>query len=132
MVFDFADISLGIRSASWSRRAARVRREAAVPVGVSWNLGILAAADRVIREGLADMVFLGRPALANPHWPFRAARELAQSDPVSGPEADEAILHTRAGAATSLLPHVPSPDGRADPDHGRKNPREMTLIGKSR
>ena len=40
-------------------------------------------ADRVIREELIDLVFLGRPALSNPHWPVWAARELAHNDPFS-------------------------------------------------
>jgi 2,4-dienoyl-CoA reductase-like NADH-dependent reductase (Old Yellow Enzyme family) len=54
-----------------------------IPVAVSWNLGQPAVADRVIRDELIDLVFLGRPALANPHWPVWAARELAHNDPFS-------------------------------------------------
>jgi 2,4-dienoyl-CoA reductase-like NADH-dependent reductase (Old Yellow Enzyme family) len=91
---DLADLSLGMNTdaakdvpfgelAFMVERGARVRRETGVPVGVSWNLGVPAVADRVIREGLIDLVLLGRPALANPHWPFYAARELAQADPLS-------------------------------------------------
>ncbi len=90
---DLADLSLGmntddVRGVPFNEvgfmveRAARVRREAGVPVGVSWNLGIPAAADRAIREEKIDLVLLGRPALANPHWPFYAARELGHPDPV--------------------------------------------------
>jgi hypothetical protein len=30
---------------------------------------------------LVDLVFIGRPALANPHWPVWAARELGHPDP---------------------------------------------------
>jgi 2,4-dienoyl-CoA reductase-like NADH-dependent reductase (Old Yellow Enzyme family) len=62
-------------------RGARVRAELGVPVGVSWNLGLPAVADQVIRQELIDLVFLGRPALSNPHWPVWAARELAHPDP---------------------------------------------------
>ena len=40
-------------------------------------------ADRVIREELIDLVMLGRPALANPHWPVWAARELGHASPFS-------------------------------------------------
>ena len=54
-----------------------MKREVGIPVAVSWNLGTPAIADQVIREELIDLVFLGRPALANPHWPIWAARELA-------------------------------------------------------
>ena len=89
---DLADLSLGMntdamedvpfdRAAFMVERGARVRREVGLPVGVSWNLGLPAVADRVIREGLIDLVLLGRPALANPHWPVWAARELAHNDP---------------------------------------------------
>jgi tRNA-dihydrouridine synthase len=62
-------------------RAERVRREIGLPVGVSWNLGVPAAADRMIREEKIDLVLLGRPALSNPHWPVWAARELGVPDP---------------------------------------------------
>jgi hypothetical protein len=60
-----------------------VRRECNISVGVSWNLGVPAEADRVIREELVDLVFIVRPALANPHWPVWAARELSHPDPFS-------------------------------------------------
>jgi len=91
---DFADLSLGMNTdqaqgvpfhevAFMVERASRVRREVGVPVGVSWNLGIPAAADRAIREELIDLVMLGRPALSNPHWPLYAARELGHPDPLS-------------------------------------------------
>lgn len=91
---DLADLSLGmntddVRNVPFNEvgfmveRAARVRREVGIPVGVSWNLGIPAAADAAIRAEKIDLVLLGRPALANPHWPFYAARELGQPDPVA-------------------------------------------------
>lgn len=91
---DLADISLGINTDDMVEppfnkegfmvdRAARIRREIGIPVGVSWNLGVPQTADRVIREGGADLIFLGRPALANPHWPVWAARELKHPDPFS-------------------------------------------------
>ena len=91
---DLADISLGFNTdemvdAPFDRlsfmveRGARVKREVGIPVGVSWNLGLPAVADKVIQDELIDLVFLGRPALANPHWPVWAARELAHQDPFS-------------------------------------------------
>ena len=91
---DLADLSLGFNTddmkerplsglAFMVERGARVRREVGIPVGVSWNLGLPAVADRVIREELIDLVLLGRPALSNPHWPVWAARELAHADPFS-------------------------------------------------
>ena len=91
---DLADLSLGmntddVRNVPFNEvgfmveRAARVRHEVGIPVGVSWNLGIPAAADAAISDEKIDLVLLGRPALANPHWPFYAARELGQPDPVA-------------------------------------------------
>ena len=111
---DLADISLGLNTdamkdvpfteiAFMVDRAARVRREVGIPVGVSWNLGIPAEADRVIREQLVDLVFLGRPALANPHWPVWAARELAHNDPFSLiPEDWHWWIRSRPGPDGSL------------------------------
>ena len=89
---DLADLSLGFNTddmnvmpfadmAFMVERAARVRREIGIPVAASWNLGLPGVADRVIREELIDIVMLGRPALANPHWPVWAARELHHADP---------------------------------------------------
>ncbi|UDL95630.1 NADH:flavin oxidoreductase/NADH oxidase [Lichenihabitans sp. PAMC28606] len=91
---DLADLSLGFNTDDMKEnlfndvgfmvsRAARVKKEVDIPVGTSWNLGIPANADKVIRDGLIDLVFLGRPALANPIWPLWAARELGHSDPFS-------------------------------------------------
>ncbi|HEY9218885.1 MAG TPA: NADH:flavin oxidoreductase/NADH oxidase [Phenylobacterium sp.] len=89
---DIADLSLGLNTPDLQRRpfndpafmverAARVRREVGIPVGVSWNLGLPQVADQAIRDEHIDLVLLGRPALANPHWPVWAARELGRDDP---------------------------------------------------
>ena len=91
---DLADLSFGFNSpemdprplaepGAWLDRGARVRREVGIPVGVSWNLGVPAVADQAIRDEQVDLVLLGRPALANPHWPVWAARELGREDPFS-------------------------------------------------
>jgi 2,4-dienoyl-CoA reductase-like NADH-dependent reductase (Old Yellow Enzyme family) len=91
---DLADLSLGFNTDEMTdppfnevgfmlERASRVRQEVGIPVGASWNLGVPANADAAVRSGMTDLVFLGRPALANPHWPVWAARELAHSDPFS-------------------------------------------------
>lgn len=89
---DLADLSLGFNTDDMQtapfaelgfmlERASRLRREVGIPVATSWNLGLPALADQVIREEAIDLVMLGRPALANPHWPVWAARELAHPDP---------------------------------------------------
>ena len=91
---DLADLSLGFNTpdmrenplnqmAFMVERGARVRREIGIPVGVSWNLGLPAVADEMIRSEMIDLIFLGRPALSNPHWPVWAARELDHPDPFS-------------------------------------------------
>jgi 2,4-dienoyl-CoA reductase-like NADH-dependent reductase (Old Yellow Enzyme family) len=110
---DLADLSIGIntdemreppfsRAAFMAERGSRVKREVGIPVGVSWNLGQPVVADRVIRDGLIDLVFLGRPALANPHWPIWAARELAHEDPFSLlPQDWSWWLHNRPGSENS-------------------------------
>ncbi|HEX7323064.1 MAG TPA: NADH:flavin oxidoreductase/NADH oxidase [Mycobacterium sp.] len=88
---DLADLSMGgntddmrdpffLRPSAWVDRGATVRREVGLPVAVSWNLGVPGDADAAIREGNIDVVLLGRPALANPHWPVWAARELGVED----------------------------------------------------
>lgn len=91
---DLADLSLGFNTDDMHSvpfaelgfmldRAQRVRREIGMPVAASWNLGLPALADKVIREETVDLVMLGRPALSNPHWPVWAARELGHPDPFS-------------------------------------------------
>ena len=91
---DLADLSLGFNTDEMVdppmnnvgfmvERANRVRKEVGIPVATSWNLGVPQYADRVIREDLIDLVMLGRPALANPHWPIWAARELNHTAPFS-------------------------------------------------
>jgi 2,4-dienoyl-CoA reductase-like NADH-dependent reductase (Old Yellow Enzyme family) len=111
---DLADLSLGMNTddikdvpfgevAFMVERGNRVRREVGIPVGVSWNLGSPAVADRVIREERIDLVLLGRPALANPHWPFWAARELGHPDPLSLlPEDWSWWLRNRPGPEEAL------------------------------
>ena len=89
---DLADLSVGFNTDEMREkpfaeigfmleRAKRLRGEVGIPVATSWNLGIPALADRIIREEMIDIVLLGRPALSNPHWPLWAARELQQADP---------------------------------------------------
>lgn len=91
---DLADLSIGFNTDEMSappfadmafmvERATRLRNEVGIPVAASWNLGLPSVADQVIREELIDIAMLGRPALANPHWPVWAARELAHEDPFS-------------------------------------------------
>ncbi|WP_375490728.1 NADH:flavin oxidoreductase/NADH oxidase [uncultured Jatrophihabitans sp.] len=89
---DMADISMGGNTddmdpsffpqpSAWVDRARRVKDEVGIPMTCSWNLGVPANADAAIRSGAIELVLLGRPALANPHWPVWAARELGVDEP---------------------------------------------------
>ncbi len=117
---DLADISLGGNTddmvnppfndvAGWVERAARVKREVGIDMTTSWNLGIPANADAAVRSGAIDVVLLGRPALANPHWPVWAARELGHASPFSlVPEDWGWWLENFRGHAPSIgWPEVP-------------------------
>lgn len=119
---DLADLSFGMNTdamvdppfnqpAAFVSRAARVRREVGIAVATSWNLGLPATADAVIRDELIDLVMVGRPALANPHWPLWAARELGHDDPFSlVPEDWRWWLQNFRGHADSIgLPPIPAP-----------------------
>ncbi|MGE0724682.1 MAG: NADH:flavin oxidoreductase/NADH oxidase [Alphaproteobacteria bacterium] len=56
--------------------AEAIRREAGIATGA---VGLIHGADQaeeIIANGRADLVFLGRGLLADPHWPLRAANQL--------------------------------------------------------
>lgn len=61
--------------------AKRVRDEAQIPVSSAWGFGAPGLADQAVRDEQLDLVMIGRAHLANPHWPYHAARTLAQADP---------------------------------------------------
>lgn len=61
--------------------AARVRREAGLPVASAWCIDAPANAERVVAEGQMDLVMVGRAHLANPHWPYAAALQLKAPRP---------------------------------------------------
>ncbi len=56
--------------------AERVRREAALPVTSAWGFGTPQLAHEAIEAGHLDLVSVGRAHLADPHWPYFAAKEL--------------------------------------------------------
>lgn len=89
---DLVDLSMGGNTAdtiddlyskpsAWVERSAQVKREVGIPTATSWNLGVPRNADAAVRSGATDIVLLGRPALANAHWPIWAARELGHQQP---------------------------------------------------
>jgi 2,4-dienoyl-CoA reductase-like NADH-dependent reductase (Old Yellow Enzyme family) len=56
--------------------AARVRAETGLPVATAWGMDVPAECERAIADGQIDLAMVGRGHLADPHYPFRAAREL--------------------------------------------------------
>lgn len=112
---DMADMSMGFNTATMQRhvpfdeegfmaeRAVRVRREVGIPMMSSWNLGHPKDAEAAIRDEKVDLVLLGHPALANPHWPVWAARELGHERPFSLlPDDWQWWLENFRGPATSI------------------------------
>ncbi|MFC2953754.1 NADH:flavin oxidoreductase/NADH oxidase [Marinicaulis aureus] len=86
---DLIDVSMGFTAGDanipWGPAfmapfAERVRREADIPAATSWYISDPKQADELIRAGAVDLVMLGRPLLANPHWPYDAARTLGVED----------------------------------------------------
>ncbi|MGI4801566.1 MAG: NADH:flavin oxidoreductase/NADH oxidase [Janthinobacterium lividum] len=89
---DLVDISMGMNTDAgpavpWTDRgfmvptAARIRAETGVPTAVSWNVGDPAYADRIIGDEQVDLLMIGRPMIANPHWPLYAALALNRNSP---------------------------------------------------
>jgi 2,4-dienoyl-CoA reductase-like NADH-dependent reductase (Old Yellow Enzyme family) len=56
--------------------AERVRKEAGIRSGAVGLITSPQQADTIVRSGQADMVFMARELLRDPHWPLRAARDL--------------------------------------------------------
>ena len=54
--------------------AERVRREAQIPVASAWGIDTPELADGTVRDNQLDLVMVGRAHLANPHWPYYAAK----------------------------------------------------------
>ncbi|HMO35155.1 MAG TPA: NADH:flavin oxidoreductase/NADH oxidase [Gemmatales bacterium] len=86
---DTVDISIGFNTPTakipWGPNmlgdiAARVLRETGLPGTTSWYIDGPAGAAQLIREGKIDYATLGRPFLADPHWPYKAAKELGVAD----------------------------------------------------
>lgn len=89
---DFLDVSMSFSTPTakvpWGpgqlrKISQRVLRETGLPGATSWNINTPTLAEEMLQEGAADLVMLARPMLANPHWPFAAARELGLPNPTS-------------------------------------------------
>jgi 2,4-dienoyl-CoA reductase-like NADH-dependent reductase (Old Yellow Enzyme family) len=60
------------------RFAEQIRRNAGIATGAVGMITNATQADTIVRSGQADMVFLARELLRDPHWPLRAAHELRE------------------------------------------------------
>lgn len=87
---DMVDVSMGFSTpmanipwgpAMMAPYAERVRREAEIPVSTTWNIATPDLAEGLLRDGKVDLVQIGRPLLADPHWPYAAAKALGQDKP---------------------------------------------------
>jgi 2,4-dienoyl-CoA reductase-like NADH-dependent reductase (Old Yellow Enzyme family) len=87
---DFLSVSMGFDTPAakipWAPAflapiAERVRREVNIPVGTAWGIDAPELAERVVRDEQLDLVMVGKGHLANPHWPYFAARALGVERP---------------------------------------------------
>ena len=79
----FAEIPIG---PGYQLPGARAVREGAdIPVAAVGMICDPSQADRIVRDGSADMVMLGRELLRNPYWPQHAAIELGCTPGVRTP-----------------------------------------------
>jgi NADPH2 dehydrogenase len=89
---DFLDVSMSFSTPTakipWGPGqlrtiSQRVLKESGLPGSTSWNINTPTLAEEMLQQGSGDLVMLGRPLLANPHWPLAAARELGVANPTS-------------------------------------------------
>lgn len=87
---DFVDVSIGFNTPEakipWGAHfladtAETVRRETGLPGTTSWYISDPKEADALVQADKVDLITLGRPLLTDPHWPFRAAKELGVENP---------------------------------------------------
>ncbi len=88
---DLLDVSMGFTTLDvnipWGTPAfmkpiaARFRKEVDMPVTSSWGFDTPEIAQSAIENGPLDLVLIGKAHLANPHWPYYAARKLGVTRP---------------------------------------------------
>lgn len=87
---DLLDVSLGFSTPSaqipWAPAflapvAGRIRSEVQLPVTSAWGIDSPERAQAVLQDRQLDLVMVGRAHLANPHWPYSAARALGIERP---------------------------------------------------
>ena len=87
---DFVDVSIGFNTPDanipWAPNfmadvARQVRQETGLPGTTSWYISKPSDADALVRDGKVELIMLGRPLLADPHWPYAAAKALDVENP---------------------------------------------------
>lgn len=87
---DFLDVSLGFSTPTakipWGPAflapiAARALKETGLPGATTWYISTPELAEHLVSTGIVDLVMMGRPLLANPHWPYAAAQRLGVERP---------------------------------------------------
>ncbi len=82
---DFLNVSIGFSTPKanipWGPAflapvAERVRKETGLPVSSAWGFGLPNLAEEAVAKEQLDIVMIGRAHLADPHWPYAAAKEL--------------------------------------------------------
>lgn len=66
--------------------ASAIKEQAQIMTGAVGMITEPMQADAIVRNGHADMVFIGRELLRDPYWPVHAARTLHQSDKLHLPD----------------------------------------------
>ncbi|WP_302053849.1 NADH:flavin oxidoreductase/NADH oxidase [Sphingomonas tagetis] len=87
--------------------AADIGRQAEIPIATSWSIFTPDQADAIVREEKADLVMLGKPLLANPHWPYFAAQQLGVESPswvLPAPYAHWLARYPRDEHGRSIVP----------------------------
>lgn len=72
--------------------AEKVRRDAGIATAAVGLITDPMQADQIIRNGQADLVYIGRELLRHPHWPLDAAKKLHKADAIKFP-----VQYERAG-----------------------------------
>ncbi|MGF6272051.1 2,4-dienoyl-CoA reductase-like NADH-dependent reductase (Old Yellow Enzyme family) [Massilia sp. UYP11] len=79
--FTVPDVKIPWGSGFLAPVAKRVRDEAGLPVASSWYIGDPQVANQAVNDEQMDLVMVGREHLADPHYTFRAAKELGVENP---------------------------------------------------
>jgi len=83
---------------------ARQVRDTGIAAGAVGMITTPHQAEKVLTGGDADVVLLGRPALFDPSWPLRAARELGDDTPVLAHEPGSPDARIVEGQPTGWVP----------------------------